>query len=191
MPAGRVAGALGRHPLTAQTVLVALLLAAPVAAAVAFAIGGWLQGRRRDRLARAAHEAGLLFSGEDPFDVSRRYADSALLGAGHAGRATNVTYGRVGGLPVRAFDFRYEIGHGTRRQARHYAVVAVEALGPVAPLLLWRWRDADLAPLAVRQATQRLGEWDARGEAPRRPPPCWASTGCRWLRASRCSPRRS
>lgn len=149
--------------MTAQTILVVLLLAAPVAAAVGFAIGGFLQVRRRDRLARAAHEAGLLFSAEDPFDVTRRYARFAIIGGGHGGRATHMTYGRLGGLPVRAFDFRYEIGHGTRRQGRHYAVVAVEALGPVAPLLLWRCGDLDLAPLAARQATERLGQWDCRG----------------------------
>ncbi|MCJ7544716.1 MAG: hypothetical protein MUP47_09185 [Phycisphaerae bacterium] len=150
--------------MAAQTVLIVLLLAAPVATAVGFAIGGLLQVRRRDRLARAAHEAGLLFSAEDLFDVSRRYARFAVIGGGHGGRATNVTYGRLGGLPVRAFDFRYEIGHGTRRQGRHYAVVAVEAMEPATPLLLWRWGDLDLAPLAARQATERLGDWDCRGQ---------------------------
>jgi hypothetical protein len=151
--------------VTAQMILVVLLVAAPVAAGVVFAIGGLLQVRRRDRLARAAHEAGLLFSAEDPFDVPRRYARFALVGGGHSGRAMHVTYGRLGGLPVRAFDFRYEIGHGTRRQGRHYAVVAVEGIESVRAMLLWRQRDLDLAPLAVRGASQRLGDWVALGEA--------------------------
>ncbi len=150
--------------MTAQTVFVVLLLAAPVAAGVGFAIGGMLQVRRRDRLARAAHEAGLLFSAEDPFDMPRRYVRFALIGGGHGSRATHVTYGRVGGLAVRAFDLRYEIGHGTRRQGRHYAVVAVEAPGAAPPLLLWRSRDADLAPLAAQRAMERLGDWTCRGE---------------------------
>lgn len=150
-------------PLIGQTILVVLLLAAPVAAVIVFAVGGVLQVRRRDRLARAAHEAGLLFSAQDPFDIARRYAGFALIGAGHSGRATNVTYGRLDGLPVRAFDFRYEIGHGTRRSARHYAVVVVESPHPLAPFLLWRAQDADMAPLAARAPSGRLGDWDCRG----------------------------
>ena len=150
--------------MTAQTVLVVLLLAAPVAAGVGFAIGGWLQVRRRDRLARTAHEAGLLFSAEDPFDAPRRYVRFAMIGGGHSGRAANVTYGRVRGFAVRAFDFRYEVGHGTRRQGRRYAVIAVEDLGAFPPVLLWRRRDADLAPLAARQTAGRAGEWDCRGD---------------------------
>ncbi len=144
--------------------LVVLLLAAPAAAVIAFAVGGAMGVRRRNRLARAAHEAGLLFSADDPFDVPRRYADFALVGAGHGGRATNVTYGRLGGLPIRAFDFRYEIGHGTRRHTRHYAVVVVEADAPLPTFSLWSSRQADLAPLAVRQAEGSLNGWDYRGQ---------------------------
>jgi hypothetical protein len=144
--------------------LVVLLLAAPAAAVIAFAVGGAIQARRRNRLARAAHEAGLLFSADDPFDVPRRYGDFALIGAGHGGRATNVTYGRLGGLPIRAFDFRYEIGHGTRRHTRHYAVVVVETGAPLPKFSLWSSREDDLAPLAVRQAEGSLGGWDYRGE---------------------------
>ena len=149
--------------MNTQTILIVLLLAAPLAAVIAFAIGGVLQVRRRDRLARAAHEAGLLFSADDPFDVARRYAAFVIIGAGHGGRATNVTYGRLDGLPVRAFDFRYEIGHGTRRSTRNFAVVVVESPDSLPPFLLWRAQDADLAPLSARGPADRLDAWDCRG----------------------------
>jgi hypothetical protein len=150
--------------LIAQGLLAILLLAVPVAAATAFVVGGARQVRRRNRLARAAHEAGLLFSVEDPFGVPRRYADFAVISAGHGARATHVTYGRLGGLPIRAFDFRYEIGHGTRRHTRHYGVVVVEVEVPLPPFLLWSNRDGDLAPLAVRQAESESDGWSCRGE---------------------------
>ncbi|MGA2265235.1 MAG: hypothetical protein ABSH10_02255 [Phycisphaerae bacterium] len=147
-----------------QGLLAILLLAVPVAAAIAFVVGGARQVRRRNRLARAAHEADLMFSVEDPFGVPRRYADFALISAGHGARATHVTYGRLGGLPIRAFDFRYEIGHGTRRHTRHYGVVVVEVESPLSPFLLWSRRDGEWAPLAVQQADSVSDGWSCRGE---------------------------
>lgn len=126
-------------------------------------IMGALQVRRTRALAGEAHRMELRFSPDDPFDVPRRYADFALVHCGHSPRASNVTYGRVGGCPVRAFDFRYEVGHGTRRSARHYSVIVVETDLSLPFVLMWHEGDAQAAPLAVRQAGKRRGGWFCLG----------------------------
>jgi len=114
-------------------------------------------------LARLAHEVGLRFSENDLFDAARRYADFVLVAGGHGARASNVTYGRVGRWPVRAFDFRYEVGHGTRRSSRFYGVAVVETDMPMPPLLMWNNADADMAPLAARTAARQDETWAVRG----------------------------
>lgn len=130
-----------------------------LAAVVSVIVMGTCQRRRRRRLSQEAHGSGLRFAAEDPFDVPLRYRHFALMEAGHSPRAHNVTYGRLHGLPVRAFDFRYELGHGTRRLTRHYAVVVVETAGRLPAVLLWNRRDLEAAPLAVRTCRQCVGPW--------------------------------
>ena len=146
---------------TAFTVLLVLVLAG---ALVAFAVMALRQARRRNRLAKAAAEMRLRFAAEDPFDVPCRYGQFALISGGHSPRAHNVTYGRIGGVPVRAFDFRYEVGHGTRRLTRHYHVVALETGRELPEVLLWHEGDLAAAPPGARSARHRLGAWLCRGE---------------------------
>ncbi len=130
-----------------------------LAAVVSFVVMGLDQRRRRNRAAGRAHASGFLFAPEDPFDVPRRYRGFALMEVGHSPRAYNVTYGRMGGLPLRAFDFRYEVGHGTRRLARQYAVVVVETVQRLTPMLMWNRHDVEVAPLAVRRCVVSSGLW--------------------------------
>ncbi len=129
-----------------------------------FVVMGLRQHRRTNALARAAHGAGMQFAPEDLFDVPRRYAGFALIGAGHSPRAHNMTYGRLGGRPIRMFDFRYEIGHGTRRLARHYGVVVAEGAADLPDLLMWHAEDAPLVPLPARQAPRRVARWTCVGD---------------------------
>ena len=143
--------------------LVALLVVVLIAAVVSFAVMGIMQQRRGKTLARKAHAMGMRFSGDDPFEVPRRYATCALMTSGHSPRAHNVTYGRIEGILVRAFDFRYELGHGPRRISKHYSVIVAETEQDMPPVLMWNDRDAQLAPLTARQADGHVGSWVFRG----------------------------
>lgn len=147
-----------------------LLLGGVLAAAMAsFLVMGLLQNRRRTHLARRAHAGDMRFAAEDPFDVVTRYGEFALFAAGHSGRAHNVTHGQVeGGLAVRAFDFRYEVGHGIRREMRRYVVVALEAARPLPGVLMWHESDWEQAPLSAVRADRECEPWRFRGD------PAWA-----------------
>jgi hypothetical protein len=146
-----------------QTALSALLVLVLVAAVISFAVMGLWHSRRARRTARLAAEMGLRFDQSDPFDVPGRYAAFALISGGHSPCVGNVVHGRLSGRQVRAFDFRYEIGHGTRRVGRHYGVVVMQA--PGAPeMLAWHQDDLDLAPLAARQARTRVAQWVCGGD---------------------------
>ncbi|MFP3937207.1 MAG: hypothetical protein ACLFVW_02615 [Phycisphaerae bacterium] len=142
-----------------ETIFAIVLSGVLFAAVVSVVVMGIRQRRRRLRLSQQAHGSGMRFAAEDPFDVPLRYRHFALIDAGHSPRAHNVTYGRLHGLPVRAFDFRYEVGHGTRRLTRHYAVVVVETGRSLPPVLLWNREDLEAAPLAVRHCRRCLGPW--------------------------------
>jgi len=146
-----------------QYAFTAVLISVLLAASAAFTVMGMGKVRRRRRLARQAHEHGLKFFPEDPYDVPRRYADFAVISSGHSPCANNVTSGGVGARPVRAFDFRCELGHGTRRLTRLYSVAVGEARRDLGTLLMWHTGDADLAPLAARGAALAVGPWSCIG----------------------------
>lgn len=120
---------------------------------------------RSRRLSRWSHEQGLRFSREDPFDVAVRYAGFALFDGGHSARAENVTYGRLDSMPLRIFDLRFEVGHGTRRVVRRYDVAVVETPDPLPGLLLWDERDLEAAPLAAQVCDGQVGGWRYGGPA--------------------------
>ena len=147
-----------------QIVFTLLLVAVLVAAVASFIIMGLMQIRRTRALAREAHELGLRFSPGDPFDIPRRYAHFALIGSGHGPRASNVTHGRLSGRPVRAFDFRYEAGHGTQRVARHYNVIVLETDGDLPELWMWNDNDAESAPLRSASGPRRVACWTYTGD---------------------------
>ncbi len=120
---------------------------------------GRRQWRRRKGLARVAHEMGMKFSAKDPFELSRRYPSFVLASAGHSPRAENVIYGRYEGWYLRAFDYRFEAGHGPRRLVRRYTVIVSDTDLPVPPTLLWHEQDPDHLPLAVQSPLGRLQGW--------------------------------
>ncbi|MCL2700676.1 MAG: hypothetical protein FWE88_03155 [Phycisphaerae bacterium] len=122
-----------------------------------------LRQRRRMRLARVASDLGFRYSREDLFNVPVRYAEFALVTSGHCLLASNVISGHLEGLAVRAFDFQYEVGHGTRRMTRQYGVVVVEMPSPLPRLLMWH--NGDFTPIPARQATQTRGPWSFLGNA--------------------------
>jgi len=149
-----------------QNAILALLLLAGFLGAMAwFVVLGMRQARRAKALARRANETGMLFSAEDCFGLPSRYADFLLISGGHSGRACHVAHGRVGGLPVKVFDFHYELGHGTRRLAARCRIVSLETDRSLPPLLMWDPRQAVLAPLTVQLSDGRIGELLFRGRA--------------------------
>ena len=135
--------------MTVQIAFIVLLGLIVAISMVVFAVLGAMQMRRTRRLTWEAHTRGLRFAAEDPFDVPRRYSDFALMHLGHSPRANNVVYGRIGRRAARAFDFRYEAGHGTRRTTRPYSVITVDAELPLPSAILWNEADLSAAPLVV------------------------------------------
>ncbi len=146
----------------AVTFFLVAVLAATVVSIAAMALR---QHRRSGRLEQEACERNLHFSAPDPFDIPRRYARFEAIRTGHSPRADNVAHGRVGGWPVRAFDFRYELGHGPRRQTRHCSVLVLETDRPLPECLLWNDGDAEHAPLTLRLPDGRVPPWTHRGSA--------------------------
>lgn len=86
------------------------------------------------------------------------------MGSGHSQRASNVTYGRLEDRVVRAFDFRYEGGHGTQRVSRHYEVVVLEVDRQLPSLLMWSDHDQELAPLVTMGCDGHLVAWNFKGD---------------------------
>ncbi len=148
-----------------HTVFVGLLVGVLAASVLTFVVMGLRRLKRTRRLARAAHEQHRRFFVDDPFDVPGRYGEFALISAGHSPRADNVTDARLFGQAARAFDFRCELGHGTRRSTRHYTVLAAETARPVGRVIMWHDNDAELAPLLARCGEGHVGPWRYAGDA--------------------------
>jgi hypothetical protein len=146
-----------------QQAFTVLLVGVLGAACASFVVIGLVRTRRTRLLRKQAFEMGLRFAASDPFDVPRRYAGFTLLSAGHSPQAGNVTYGRKEGRLVRAFDFRYEVGHGTQRRTRYYRVAVVESDRPMPGLLMWHDSDAGAAPLVAGFAEGHVASWRFRG----------------------------
>jgi len=147
-----------------QAFFVVVMVSVLVVSVAFFVVMGLRQKRRTEALSRRAHEMGLRFSVTDPFDIPRRYGDFALVANGHGGRAENVAYGRVGAWPLRGFDFRYELGHGTRRVTKLYSVVVVETELHLPTVLMWNDADVEFAPITSRHCDGRLDCWTYAGE---------------------------
>ncbi|MDY7009592.1 MAG: hypothetical protein SVV80_02420 [Planctomycetota bacterium] len=133
---------------------------------------GWSRRRRLMGLARTANEMGMRFSPDDPFGLTKHYSGFVLASAGHSGRAENVVFGRydgrdpqtrnnASGVPwmLRAFDYCFEVGHGTRRLSRRYGVIAADTDLDLPDLLMWSSEDSEHVPLAAGRPLGRSGQW--------------------------------
>lgn len=109
------------------------ILALAVLTLVAMGLRQW---SHRRRLAAVAQELGLSFAAADPFDLPHRYAGFGVMRSGHSAYAANVMHGRVSNAHLHAFDYQCELGHGSQRVMRSWAVVALECDGPLQPLVL-------------------------------------------------------
>ena len=147
-----------------QIAFTVLLIGVLAASVISFVVMGLTQLRRTNSLGRKAHEMRMHFSPGDPFDVPRRYGGFALIRSGHGPRAHNVTHGYLGGWPVRAFDFRYEVGHATRRVARHYSVIVVESDLCLPAMVMWHEDDSEAAPLSAQAGWAQVGPWVCGGD---------------------------
>lgn len=136
-----------------------ILLGSLAAGIGALAYLGLSQRRRRLRLAQVAHHLGMRFSASDPFQISHRYGGFVLSSAGHSPLADNVIYGRYEGWNLRAFDYRFEAGHGTQRMVRRYSVIVADTDLVLPRTLLWHAQDDELLPLAVGRACEPAGPW--------------------------------
>ena len=148
-----------------QIIFIVLLTGVQVVTVISFVIAGFRQILRTRRLTRQANELGMQFAADDLFDIPRQYADFALISNGHSPRANNVSYGRLDGRRVRAFDFRYEVCHGTQRLTRHYMAIAIETDRVFPGVVMWNAHDADSAPLQARMADGRIACWIYTGSS--------------------------
>jgi hypothetical protein len=140
--------------------MMVVALLATVVYIVVLGIRQWLQARK---LSELAGKRSLRFSRDDPFDLPEALAEFALMKCGHSCRASNVAYGRLDELAVRAFTFRYEVGHGTRRMTRHYGVVVADVARELPELLMWNQHDADHAPADFHQTDRQVDCWTYTG----------------------------
>lgn len=147
-----------------QTIFTVLLVTTLGVAIVYFIAMAMVHLHRTRALAAEASRRQMHFAADDPFDIPRRYSDFALMSSGHSPQATNVTYGRIDSRPVRGFDFRYEVAHGTRRMTRHYGVIVAELKAPLPGLIMWNDQDFQAAPLALQQADGQIGRWIYKGQ---------------------------
>jgi hypothetical protein len=106
------------------------------------AIGAWLRARRQADAEAIARRAGLEFSAEDPFDITR--ISFALFRKGDGNGAENVMWRTAeNGRPVRAFDFWYYVEHrghsgGTVKSYEWFTCATTLVGGNWPPLLIHR-----------------------------------------------------
>ena len=165
-----------------QILFVALLIGVLVLSVCILAVMGVGRHCRVVALARQAHRMRMRFSPGDPFDVPRRYAAFDLIRSGHSPHANNVTHGQLSGWALRAFDFRYELGHGMRRLTRQYGVIVIETNRPLGSVLLWHEGDRQDGPGATRPHRRRHACWICQGPedlAARLAELCWPVAGDR------------
>jgi len=65
---------------------------------------------------------------------------------------------------IRAFDFLYEVGHGTRRMTRRYDVVVIETDRTLPAVLMWSEKDIESAPLEIQNSGENVGGWFSTGQ---------------------------
>jgi hypothetical protein len=146
-----------------QYIFMAILSIALVSAVISFFVMGWKDTARSRRLAREANQRQIRFDREDPLGTPARFRDFLLISGGHAPRTRNVAHGRLGEYPVRAFDFRFEVGHGTRRQTRRYSVIVFDLEQSYPDVVLWHDLDRHAAPPPVRKFSGRIAQWSYSG----------------------------
>jgi len=151
-------------PAPMNMAVIVLMILLVLSSAVYLSVKAFVLHRRVGGLARIAHAHGMLFAADDPFEIPLRYGCFTLFSAGHSQRASCVTYGRGGGRPVRAFDLRYELGHGTQRQVRHFGAMVVEVPNSLDPAMAWREQRAN-EPLSLLYKTGQQGQWCFGGSA--------------------------
>ena len=144
--------------------LTVLFIAVLAGAIVFFAIMGFRQFRRSRAIARKAYDMGLHFSQSDLFDIARRYGNFVLISRGHSGMVSNVTYGRIEGMSVRAFDFCSEMGHGTRRIMHRDGAVVIETRMQLPSLLMWNENELSFAPITIIDSDKHVGSWLCSGD---------------------------
>ena len=137
-----------------------------LAAMIFFAAMGTSRSKRSRWLSRKASEVGLRFSPEDIFNAPRRYSQFAPVRAGHSAQANNLLYGHKDGVSLRAFDFRYEIGHGTKRLTKNYHLIVVETGVEIPSVILWNDLDIAGAPLDVHGTEEHVDGWICLGFRP-------------------------
>jgi hypothetical protein len=146
-----------------QIAFLVILVVALLAAVVSFLTMGVRDAARSRAMGRQCARRGLRFDRDDPYDIPLRYGDFALLAGGHSPRATNVAHGQTPYGALRAFDFRYEVGHGARRATRCYSVVVVDSPQPRPRALLWNGDDLEQGPLALAHPDGQTGRWVHQG----------------------------
>ncbi len=155
--------------------MAALLIAILLLSSLVLTGMGFRRWRRRGRLTRLAHQCGLRFSARDTFGLAQRYQGCYLMQSGHSAHAANVLFGQFGAWRLRLFDYHFEVGHGPRRVARRFSVVAADIPEAGAGAFCWRDGPAGTLGLPLSGAELSPDRWWRAGDRTlgRRITDCW------------------
>jgi hypothetical protein len=143
--------------------MMAILVVALVATVLYIVAMGIRQRRQARTLARLTAELSLRFSRDDPLELPEALSEFSLVAGGHSARASHVAYGRLDEMDVAAFNFRYEVGHGTRRLTRHYSMFLARVGHDLPPVVMWNTRDPDVTPVDMHRVDQHVAGWACTG----------------------------
>lgn len=139
-----------------------LLVLALLVTILVFCAKGLARLKRESVLAGKAAALSLSFTREDSGDLPGHFPGFSLMSCGHSRRAYNIAHGQVDGCEVQAFDFRYEIGHGSRRRTRHHGVIMVR-LRLDGRVCMWSGADVEHFPLIIDRIEGSVGNWSYAG----------------------------
>jgi hypothetical protein len=86
--------------------------------------------KRREAFAAFAAQLGMGFQPDPGDELHQQFEAMGLspFGQGHSRRASNLLFGRRGGVDWEAFDYRYTTGSGKNKSTHHYGIVAAKVL---------------------------------------------------------------
>ncbi len=147
-----------------MTLLQLVLVLFLVLAAALLVRSGFIRRRRLRRLGHLAELQGLRAAGRDFMGLPARYAKCLLMQSGHSAYAENLLFGRTGNCFLRAFDLRFEAGHGPQRQSCLVTVVAAETMRARPSVAIWRDEPAAAALLCMENLAAGQDGWIRVGD---------------------------
>ncbi|MEW6355132.1 MAG: hypothetical protein AB1696_02305 [Planctomycetota bacterium] len=104
-----------------------LFIGGVVAIIVLIGVGCILyEKKRRERLNEIAAQMGLEFYPKDVFNIPVSYAAFQRLNTGRSRQAKNVMHGKLGGVALKIFDYKYTTGGGKSSTTHSLSIVLAD-----------------------------------------------------------------